>query len=254
MLEEAAQTKLREAAAPAIEARLAMDVVAPAGRPWAVVCPAARDVKADLVVIGSRGLSGLERVMLGSTADRVLRSADVPVLTVHPGDERPAFRKVLFATDFSGAARSALDTLVRLVGFQLHPVELTLLHVSQSPYVVGDLELPVEVLPDWGEIDAGLARDLEALAETVRSDRLLVKTALVRGVAPRGILDELASRHPDLAAMGTQGRGAAERLLLGSVAERVLHHAECPVLTQRVAAARTRQASSGRARTSAAPA
>lgn len=235
-LDEAASSKLLEAGRPIIEARLAMDTDCRVGKPWAAIRDAAEDFEVDLIVMGSRGLTGLDRVLLGSTADRVLRTAAPPVLTIHPDADRPAFRHVLVATDFSASSAAALASARRLVHFSLQPVQVTLLHVSPPPYLIGSLEVPITLLPNWDEIDKDLEHDLDALAGTIRNDRIITTSAVVRGTAARVILDEVQGRRPDLVALGTQGRSATERLFVGSVAERVLHHAGCPVLTARVAA------------------
>jgi nucleotide-binding universal stress UspA family protein len=107
-LEEAAARKLQEASRPIVDAHLSMSTECRAGKPWSVICETAQSTRADLIVIGSRGLTGLDRVLLGRTADRVLRRAGPPVLTVHPTDARPSFRHVLIASDFSDSSRTAL--------------------------------------------------------------------------------------------------------------------------------------------------
>lgn len=231
MLIEAAALKLNQTSKPIVEARLALMTACHIGKPWVVIREAAQAVNADLIVIGSRGLTGLDRLLLGSTADRVLRTASCPVLTVHPSDERPAFRRVLLATDFSSSARTAMDRALRLLQAVAQPVQLWLLHVSIPPYMIGSLEVPVALMPDWNVIDQNARCNLESLAESVRSEHVEVVADVVRGYPVNAILDEARSRHVDLIALGTHSVTGIDRFFLGSVAERVIHHAPCPVLT-----------------------
>ncbi|MFO0828226.1 MAG: universal stress protein [Phycisphaerales bacterium] len=233
-MHDATIRKLREASEPIVEAKLAMTTDCRIGKPYSVICDAARDAGADLIVIGSRGLTGLDRFLLGSTADRVLRTASVPVLTVHPDDPRPQVRHVMFATDFSASSKVAMSASMRLLSAFTPPVRLTMLHVSVPPYVVGGIDIPMPLVPDWDKIDREARRELDATAEAARSDRVQVTADIVRGQPAPVIIDEARSRHVDIIALGTHGATGLDRLLLGSIAERVLHHAPCPVLTTRI--------------------
>jgi nucleotide-binding universal stress UspA family protein len=231
MLNEAATLKLEETKRPIIDAHLSMSTDCRAGKSWAVIRDAVQEAKADLIVIGSRGLTGLDRLLLGSTADRVLRTAAQPVLTVHPTDARPAYRHVLVATDFSDSAHAALAATLQLLQADTQPLQITLLHVSIPPYVIGSLEVPVTLMPDWNAIDRDTRQNLESLAASIRSQRVQVITDVVRGYPASVILEEARSRHVDLIALGTRGATGLDRFFLGSTAERVIHHAPCPVLT-----------------------
>ena len=142
----------------------------------------------------------------------------------------PAIRNILVPTDFSGTSRAALKyaaDLARRFDSRVH-----LLHVapdaSQLPWAVG---------PGLAEYVEGLeARRektivaLRALATDERMDPLRTTTRIVEGVAHHEILEYVRRQGIDLIVMGTHGHGAFAHLLLGSVAERVVRHAVCPVL------------------------
>ena len=115
LLVEAAEAKLVEESQPLNEAKLSFSTVSLHGKPWRVICETASSAKADLIVIGSRGLNAIARTMIGSTADRVIRAAAMPVLTVHPEDPSPAMHTILAATDLSEGSNFAIQAAQRMV-------------------------------------------------------------------------------------------------------------------------------------------
>jgi nucleotide-binding universal stress UspA family protein len=202
------------------------------GKPWEVTVDAAKEAEADLIVIGA-GARLLH--VLGTTVDRVIRTACVPVLTVQGGDRGRirALRTVLVATDFSEEAALATSAVVRLLRPLAQPVRLILLHVCYVPPAIegvpwssAALALPPELLEE-------ARRMLESLAGPLRRDRMDVEVVAREGWPAAVIDQEARARGADLLVMGTVGRSGLRHLLLGSVAERVLHHAPCPVLTVR---------------------
>src|SRR5690606_9641921 len=108
------------------------------------VLEAASDLDADLIVVGTRGATGLKRLLLGSTAARIVREAPCPVLSVPTppeGGTRPV-RNVLVATDFSDDAAAAARAALRLVGDRPpeDPASVVLLHVYRYPSALSRLE------------------------------------------------------------------------------------------------------------------
>jgi nucleotide-binding universal stress UspA family protein len=202
------------------------------GKPWEIIAAEAREC--DLVVIGARGHTPVPHVVLGSTADRVLRIAEVPVLTVHHADPRDDQmpRNVLVPTDFSVTASLALGAVIRFFDTQTTDgLEVTLLHAWQ-PLVEYERMYaatpppnpPVGTVEQANEI-------LETLAAKVRSDGIDVTPVIRQGYPARVIEEEAEAINADLIAMGTHGHSGLARLMLGSIAERVVHHVQCPVLS-----------------------
>jgi universal stress protein A len=130
---------------------------------------------------------------------------------------------ILYPTDFSVAAEHALDVAHSLA--RDHRAKLVLLNVTDV--------LPVREVPlseyDLAGVVNEARRQLEALAATIND--LPVETHAVVGYTGDAIIDTARSCQADLIVMGTQGHSGLTRLLLGSVAEKVLRHAPCPVLT-----------------------
>jgi nucleotide-binding universal stress UspA family protein len=146
------------------------------------------------------------------------------------------FRKILCPVDLSEPSREALKTAARLAADANS--ELTLLHVWQSP-----VRLSEETILQSGVLEHEQNRAEAALAGwKAEADSLGAKSVAIKvlaGVPWKVIVDEVAS-HPgyDLVVLGTHGRTGIMRVLLGSVAERVARHADCPVLLVRSRATR----------------
>lgn len=199
------------------------------------VIEAAKKHAADMIVIGTRGLTGFKHLLLGSTAEHIVQSSELPVLTVHPADAdggRP-LRSVLVPTDFSDDANKAIAQAGRLLGAARPNGRLVLLHAYHLPVeftALGTMPVTPVLFADAAE----QARTrLDAVAKPLRERGLQVETIALEGYAPT-LIEEVARReNVDLIAMGTHGRSGLRRLLLGSTAERVVQHAPCPVLTVR---------------------
>lgn len=198
------------------------------GKPFVEIVRNARNRRAELIVLGRRGEGGFRALLVGSTAERVIRKAGASVLVV----TRPAagpYQRPLVAIDFSDSSRLALETTLRLVGPDTGVVEL--LHAYDVPPGTTD--------------PATLARHLEAVARA-NFEKFLVDFAsagvewritLKEGDARQVIPDLAAERQCDLVALGSHGRSGFAQILIGSVAEAVVRGAPCDVLVARQAAA-----------------
>jgi nucleotide-binding universal stress UspA family protein len=208
------------------------------GSPAARIVDVAGEEAADLVVVGTHGRTGLDRVLVGSVADRVVRTAGCPVLTVRalPAGATPStgLGRILYATDFSPTARAAWPWVLVLASASGAVVDL--LHVAAQP--VPDQHLSPELL-------GRMARLLEEQAQT-EAERFLQDVGRTwPGRLPRervavlighGVIGEQVShwaqeRRADLIVMGTHGWSGLFRWMLGSVAQHVIQSAPCPVLT-----------------------
>jgi len=204
-----------------------------AGSPADVIVDVAGARHADLIVAGTRGLTGVKRVFLGSKAGRLVRLAPCPVLTVHPehsGAHRP-IRTILVPTDYSDDAELAVREAVRLLGPVSASARVKLLHVYRLQPEVVYPWTPTHIASRSTELVAESMKHLEKIAEPLRRIGFDVELLVHEGYPP-DVIDETAKRlGADLIAMGTHGRSGLPRLVLGSVAERVLPGAPCPVLT-----------------------
>lgn len=199
------------------------------GVPWTEIETLLEKQAFDLCVIGTHGRTGLSRILLGSVAEKVIRHSPCSVLAVRPDGDAKPFAHALVPTDFSDSARFALDQAAELV----QPSgAITLLHV---------LEVPVAYSGEVPIADFARALDKRSTAaldeEAARLRRKTTATVCVRsrigypGAQTLAALDD--DRSVDLVVMGSHGRTGIKRALLGSVAEKVVRHARCPVFVAR---------------------
>jgi nucleotide-binding universal stress UspA family protein len=186
---------------------------------------------ADLLVVGTHGRTGLQRVVLGSVADRMMRQATCPVLTVRPAPgsgPRREIRRICYATDFSPTARAAWPWAVAIASAA--GAEIDLVHVTFEPVADGHLSAEAigrmaQILYDQGRIEA------ERFLERSTLPRERVHVRLTAGVPGEQIVRRAQEEAADLVVMGTHGWSGIARWMLGSVANHVIQTAPCPVLT-----------------------
>ena len=199
--------------------------------PGFAIAAAAKRANADLIVMGSRGLTGVKHALLGSVAERTVRTAACPVLTVkQDGGGALRLRTILVPMDFSDSAHRALDLAKEFA--KSGPAHLILVHAY---YVPVELEqyLIQKGDPVLERLSASVTKDLEKILTGLQDAGLSSEYITGNGAPERLIIELAKSKHADLIAMGTHGRRGLSHLLLGSVAERVVRTAECPVLTVR---------------------
>ena len=185
----------------------------------------------DLIVMGTHGRRGVPRFFLGSVADRVLREAHCPVLTTmaepagHSSIFAKTFNRILCPIDFEESSLKALDLAGRLAS--QYAAELFLLHVCPTIFVpLGG------AVTDRAMAEESAKQKIEAVAAQHLGDvhyQVLITTGdpAERASTIRSALDV------DLIVMGTHGRRAVSHFFLGSIAERVVREAACPVITIR---------------------
>jgi nucleotide-binding universal stress UspA family protein len=203
------------------------------GVPSAQICAVATESHADLIVLGTRGKTGLEHLLLGSTAERVVIKAPCPVFTVcHTGDAAWAphsagFQHILAPVDFSDCSLDALEYAVQIA--QQFKATVTILHVLE-PVSYG-LDLTLIHRSERERTRARLETELDALAHAIALEGLTVHRAIRGGTPADSLLHFIDENRCDLVVMGTHGRRGVSHLVNGSVAESVLRRAACPVLT-----------------------
>ena len=233
-LQEAASGRLNEINSRVRDSGVEVSSELRLGIPSQVILETAIDKDADLIVVGTRGLSGFRHLMLGSTAERVVQHAHCPVLTVHPGDtdkHRP-IETVMVPTDFSRDAETAYFAALTLLG-KTRRTKVVLLHVYHLPYEYTAYGTIPTSLDYFKDIEGAAEDRLATLADELRQQGFQVETIAREGFPPEVILAEAEAAGADLIAMGTHGRTGLAHLVLGSTAERVVQRADCPVLTVR---------------------
>jgi nucleotide-binding universal stress UspA family protein len=201
------------------------------GVPWEqLVAALEADPTIDLVVMGTHGRTGLRRLLIGSVTEKVVRHAPCPVLAVRDDSPIAPFRHVLCPVDFSASARRAMELAGEVAA--AGGAGVALLHVLETPGTyTGEL-----ALADYlAQAEAPAARMLEQWAAELRAKVAVPVTAAVRtgNAAPEilGAIERDASI--DLVVTGSHGRTGMRRTLIGSVAEKTVRHARCPVLVVR---------------------
>lgn len=190
----------------------------------------ADDNTIDLIVMGTHGRRGVDRMLLGSVAEEVVRQASCPVCTVrHALETAPseAVRRVMVPIDFSEASVHALK----------HGRELALTYGAEivALHAIEEVVLPMAYGMAPKQVDAEAVRpNVEKALADLLAEHVGVEHARAEirvGYPPQEILDAITDESIDWVVMGTHGRQGLNRLLMGSVAERIVRHASCPVLT-----------------------
>jgi len=208
------------------------------GSAYSEIVRLAEEEGADLIVIPTHARTGLDHVLWGSVAEKVVRLAPCPVMTVSPrqGTPRPfGGERILFATDFSKSAEHALPTALSIA--RHYGAELLMVHVVTIwDYDPANPEWRFPpISPEHREAieEAGRER-LEEAGNAIDEEEVGVRTLLVRGFDPGLELVETAEREKaDLIVMATHGRTGFSHLVVGSTAEKVVRYARCAVLTIR---------------------
>jgi nucleotide-binding universal stress UspA family protein len=203
------------------------------GRPDAEILALAEEISAGLIVMGSRGVGGIRRALVGSVSDSVVRHAHCPVLVVR-GEPISSPTKVLLATDGSQdavlAATTAIDLSKRLDA-ELHTVYVEPMperHSSRSMRF--PVDLPAEVVES---VEQEAKTKLEEQLQKIRQAGEVAHAHPRVGLPPAGIVDLAEEIGAGLIVMGSRGLGGIRRALMGSVSDSVVRHAHCPVLVVR---------------------
>jgi nucleotide-binding universal stress UspA family protein len=204
------------------------------GHPASAIAEHAKMAPADLIVMGTHGLRGFDRWILGSVTEGVLHKAPCPVLTVPPKNEAAhppgVYARVLCAVDLVDSE----PTLTSALALAQQGAHLTVLHaveqVSDDPVLS---QLPLEV-PEYGRILMADARKALRKAVPSRLRSLFgIEEMVVPGRAYKQILRVAKDTRADLIVMGVHRRNPIDLAFLGSTANHVVRQADCPVLAIR---------------------
>ena len=222
-------------------------LVAEAGDAASTIVDQSVATPADLVIMGTHGRSGFERLLIGSVAEKVVRKAPCPVLLVPPHVTAKAptevtFKNILCPVDFSPSALQALGfalDLARQADGAVKVLYALEWLAEEEPLVSAHFNVP--------EYRQHLIEDarqrLQALVAGESQTWTSIERVVVLGRAYREILRAAADSPTDLIVMGAQGRGGLSLTLFGSTTQQVVRAATCPVLTVRGAQAPERNLS-----------
>ena len=191
----------------------------------------------DLLVMGTHGRGGFDRLLLGSVTEKVLRKAPCPILAVPPHalptmPEEVVFRRILCPMDFSPSALQAFGFAVDLA--RQASGSVTVLHVIEW---LAEEEPRAHAHFSVSEYRQHLTADAHARLQALLAEEPCTwcetEEVVVIGRAHREVLATAAARQSDLIVMGAQGRGSVGLALFGSTTQHVVRAATCPVLTVR---------------------
>jgi nucleotide-binding universal stress UspA family protein len=206
------------------------------GMASAQICDVARECKADLIVTGTHGWTGFNRVVFGSIAERVIQRAPCPVLSIpdrspeetagiHALTIQP--RHMVLPIDFSDCSMDAYEYAVQLAKW--FDAQLTLVCAIEPLSYSLDFSLthPLEDKANRKKV----VQRLEELTKLLLTEGLSAQYELVEKPSIEAILEISSTQQADLVVMGTHGRKGLARLLLGSTTAKVLQHSPYPILT-----------------------
>ncbi len=198
------------------------------GNIWEVISNLIKEKEIDLIVLGTRGRTGLGKALLGSVAEEILRQAPCPVLTVGPHvtvqpEKATEMSEILYATDLMADFPAAAPYAISLA--QENQAHLGLLYVIENPKT-GELVRPAQVAE-------AKVRKLRQLVSEQAELWCEPKYFVEQGIPAEKILELAEMRHASLIVMGARPvKGLATHLNAGTV-HKVVSQAKCPVLTVR---------------------
>jgi len=186
--------------------------------PVEAVLRVAKELHAELVVLGTHGRTGLARIRLGSVTESALRQVEMPVLTlgprVLPSPRLAQIRRILCPVNYTPLARAAFDDAVILAektGAEVVLAQVAELHAARRADALSQRPL------EWAGAEA--------------ASRCVLKEVLLKGVAVEQIVSEARRCRADIIVQGAQPRSFGGTVLFGSTSELVIRKASCPVLS-----------------------
>jgi nucleotide-binding universal stress UspA family protein len=216
------QVALSEAEDMAKKERVMVKTVCEEGEIYERIVDLADAENSGVIVMGRRGMGGLERTLVGSVTARVIGHSQRDVLVVPEGTSI-GWKSILFATDgsrYSEAATNKAIDFAKSYGSEIKivsVVDVTDEFIARAPGALDDLVKKAK----------GIVEDVKnkAVSEGIKADGIVKE-----GDAYKSIVDVAEKQKVDAIIMGSHGRTGIKRLLMGSVTERVIGHAPCPIL------------------------
>ncbi|MBO1518658.1 universal stress protein [Oceanisphaera pacifica] len=230
-LQQAAERALQEffeQLPPSVQAHTRCHVVL--GKPHQALSRQVNQFNADILIVGRHHIEPLRDLFVGTTAERLLRHCDIPLLMVSV-DSVQTYQHILAATDFSRSSHHALQASLALAP----RADIRLVHVCDPPF-------SGFVRYDQQDLDAMLAQKHERLRQEVNTemahfladdDHSRILTDILMGDVEECLTLAVEQQRPQLLVLGTHGRQGISRLLIGSVATRFLSTLPCDVLVAR---------------------
>lgn len=185
------------------------------GNPYAGISTEVTDIKADLVIMGSKGSSGMEELLIGSNTEKVVRHSKCPVITVKGPIKADDVRKIVFASDFEDEDEDIIFELKKIQN--LLAAEVTLVKINTP-----------SLFENSKDSKARISKFVEK--QGLHNINVEIYNS---SSEEEGIIEYAEEINADMIAMATHGRTGFMHLISGSIAEDVVNHAKRPVWTMR---------------------
>lgn len=204
------------------------------GQAYVEIIRHARSIAADLIIIGRHGRRSVRGMFMGSTAERVIRAGDLPVLVVSRKVSN-SYRRPILAVDLEDTCHAVVMMALRTLGSEV--TKGTIVHAYHVPFegFITPGAPPEEMTELRKEYRQMAVAGLAKLQASLKALGVQWPTVIVRGDPRTVLLAEAVRRRADLIALGTHGRSGIAHALVGSVAEWIIQTAVCDVLVARPA-------------------
>lgn len=222
LIRQPCDAALSRCEAAARDAGVEVKTICALGEPYARLIELAEEENSDLIIIGAKGLTSPKYSLIGSVARKVIGFSAKDVLVV-PSGASVSWRQILLATDLSPNSESA----------QNRALEIALTHEAQLT-IISVMELPTCLYGEVGELGCSIPADrgeiLQNLQKKATSWGIAATTVIKQGESHRLIMETAKDLGAEIIVMGSHGRTGLTRLLMGSITEKVIGSAACPVL------------------------
>ena len=229
-LEEEAMEKIKEMIPGELLEKEDIVPVVRFGKPFIEIIQIAKEKKVDLLAVGTHGRAGVDRVILGSVAERIVRKAGCSVMVIR-GKKYVGFKRIIVPIDFSDCSKRALEYAAATA--RAHSSKLTILHVFEESFVkpyVNAANSEEEANEIIKEIERVNDSKYDEFLKTIGLEGVDYEKLLIKGIPETEIVEIAMEQQANLIVMGTHGRSGIKHLLIGSTAEEVVRTVHCDII------------------------
>jgi nucleotide-binding universal stress UspA family protein len=200
------------------------------GKPFLEIIQFAKEKEVDIIAIGTHGRAGVDRIILGSVAERVVRKAHCPVMVVR-SRKYIGFKRIIVPIDFSDCSRMALEYAAATA--RAHRSKLTILHVYEEAFIepyVRAANTEEEADEIMKEIERVNETKYDEFLKTIDLSGVEYEKLLKKGIPKTDIVETAMEQQANLIVMGTHGRSGIKHTLIGSTAEEVVRTVHCDIV------------------------
>lgn len=214
IIEQAAEKKLKTICSGIIKSKVECEYLNKQGPAVYTILEVIEKKKPDLVIMGTKGASGIKKMLIGSTTTKIIEKAKSPVISVPEDAKFRGIKKIIYATDYQSSDIEALKKLVEIA--KLFHAEIIVIHASDEEFNIYSGETYLDDFKD-------------RVRRKVRYEKISYK--LIFGKQLEQVLQkQVTELQPDLLAMSTQYRNVFEKLFWASMTKKMAYHSEVPLM------------------------